>query len=185
VASICGSVVFPSGTNFSMSLSNFAPNPNGPGGSITIYLNGQVVASWNVTDSAGNLVPNSFYHFVVLETTPDGNTVQLERDAFITTYHGESVSLLALPNVGHPGDIIKFEASFAGIPADNQSKINLYATDGELIEILQISSGASSWDLRNLNGQIVASGIYIAVLDGVDPSSGQKLSQIKRLLVTH
>ncbi len=185
MASICWSVEFPYGTNFSMVISDFLPNTKGTGGTILIYLNGQIIATWNVTDSAGRLVPNGFYHFVVLETTKDGNTVQLERDAFISTYHGESVSLLALPNIGHPGDTIKFNASFAGIAGDSQSKIKIYMTDGELVQILEVSAGGASWDLRNVNGQIVASGLYFAVLDGVDPVGGQKLSQTKKILVTH
>lgn len=185
VASFCGSGVFPNGTNFSMTLSSFNPNPNGPGGTISIYLNGQVIATWNVTDTAGNLVPNGFYQFLVLETTSNGNVVQLERTTFIPTYHGETVSLLVLPNIGHPGDILRFIASFAGIPADNQSKIKLYTVAGELVQTLGITAGTASWDLRNPNGFTVASGIYIAVLDGIDPTSGQKLTQIKKILVTH
>jgi hypothetical protein len=185
VASVCGSAVFPNGTNFSLALSAFVPNPNGPGGTISIYLNGQLIATWNVTDTAGNLVPNGFYQFLLMETTGDGNTVQLERDAFISTYHGEQVSLLILPNVAHPGDILKFIASFAGIPADNQSKIKIYTTAGELVQTLGISAGTASWDLKNINSFTVVSGIYIAVLDGIDPAGGQKLSQVKKILVTH
>lgn len=185
MASVCGSAVFPNGTNFSMALSTFVPNPNGPGGTISIYLNGQLIATWNVTNTAGNLVPNGFYQFLLLETTSDGNTIQLERDAFISTYHGEQVSLLVLPNVAHPGDILKFIASFAGIPADNQSKIKIYTTAGELVQTLGISAGTASWDLRNINNFTVVSGVYIAVLDGIDPAGGQKLSQVKKILVTH
>ncbi len=168
-----------------MTLSNFAPNPNGPGGTITINLNGQAVATWNVTDAAGNLVPNGFYQFAVLETTGNGTEVQLVRDAYISTYHGEAVSLLVSPNIGHPGDILKFIASFAGIPADSQSKIMIYAVDGELVETLRLTGGMASWDLKNMNGLTVSSGIYVAVLDGIDPVSGQALSQIKKVLVTH
>jgi hypothetical protein len=185
VATICGSASLSNAATFSMNLSNFVPNPNGPGGTISVYLDGQLVGVWNATDDAGNLVPNGYYHFVLQEHTNNGGVVQLERDAFIPTYHGESVSLLALPNVGHPGDILKLTASFAGIPADSQSKIKIYATSGELVQNLPISGGVASWDLKNANGQIVASGVYVVVLDRIDPSSGQKLSKITKILVTH
>lgn len=168
-----------------MTLSNFVPNPNGPGGTISIYLNGQVIAVWNVTDGAGNLVPNGFYQFVVVETTNNGNVIQLEGEAYISTNHGEEVSLLVLPNIGHPGDILKFIASFNGIAADNQSMIKIYSVDAELVKALVISSGSASWDLKNINGFTVASGVYIAVLDGIDPASGQKLTQSKKILITH
>ena len=185
VASICGNAVFANGTAFSMVLTSFIPNPNGPGGTISVELNGQVIATWDVTDMNGQLVPNSYYHFVLLETTPDGNTVQLERDAFIATYHGEAVSLLAWPNTGKPGDTIKFTATFAGIAADNQSTIKVYTTSGELVRIAPLSGGTATWDLTNLNGRQVSSGIYIAVLDGKDPASGQKLMKTVKILVTH
>jgi hypothetical protein len=168
-----------------MSLSTFTPNPTGPGGTISILLNGKVVAVWTAVDSAGNFVPNSYYHFVILETTADGNTVQLERDAFISTFHGESVTLVVMPNLVHPGDFVKFNASFAGVPADSQSKIKIYTIGGELVQTLGLPAGTASWDLKNLGGQMVSTGIYIAVLDGRDPASGIKLRKVAKILVTH
>ena len=185
MAMVCGSVSFPAGTAYSMTLSNFAPNPNGAGGSITILLNGQVVATWDATDSKGNLVPNSYYHFILQEHASDGSTVLLERDAFIAPYHNEPVSLSAIPNVGRPGGTISFTASFAGTPADSQSKIRLYAVSGELVQSLTLSNGVVTWDLTNMNYQPVASGVYLAVLTGIDPTNGQKLYKISKILVTH
>lgn len=168
-----------------MTLSNFAPNPNGPGGTITIFLNGQTVGVWNATTDGGALVPNGFYHFVLVEHTSDGTTVQMERDAFISTFHGESVFLVAAPNLVRFGNVVDFNASFAGIPADNQSKIKIYSMNGELVRMLVLSLGTASWDIRNNSGQAVASGLYLAVLDGIDPVSGQSLTKIVKVLVTH
>jgi hypothetical protein len=185
VAAFCGSGNFPNGTSFSMTLSGYSQNGNGPGGTIAIYLNGQTVATWTSTDLAGNLVPDGFYHIVVVETTVNGNVILLERETYISTYHGEQVLLLAMPNIGHPGDMINFVASFNGVPGNNQSKIKIYATDGELIKSLGIYDGTASWDVKNVNGIFVASGVYIAVLDGIDPTSGQKLTSVKKILITH
>lgn len=186
IATLCGSVLFPVETNFSMTLSNFTPNPNGAGGSIAISLNGQVIATWNVLDAKGNLVPNGYYHFVVLESPTGGNAVSLARDAFVAPYHSETVALAAMPNIGRAGDTIRFTASFAGTPADGQSKILLYSINGEWIRTLAIApGGTASWDLDNRFGQKVASGVYLAVLDGVDPSGGQKMHRVVKILVTH
>ncbi len=168
-----------------MSLSSFQPNPSGLGGSIDIYLNGQLVATWNVTDDSGNIVPNSFYHFVLEEHPATGNSVLLERDAFVAPNHGGAVSLSALPNVGRPGDILQFSASFAGSPADSQSKIKIYAVSGELVRNLSIANGVTSWDQANASSQKVAAGVYIAVLEGVNPSNGQKLRAAIQILVIH
>ena len=168
-----------------MALSNFAQNPTGLGGTITVYLNGQSIATWNATDDKGNLVPNSFYHFVLEEHPTNGNPVLLERDSFITPYHGDSVAFVAMPNVGYSGDVIHFSASFSGTQADGQSKIKIYATSGELVKTLDISNGAALWSLDNLNGQVVSSGVYLAVLEGIDPTTGQKARKISKVLVSH
>ena len=168
-----------------MSLSNFIPNSNGPGGTITIYLNGQTVGTWNGTKDDGDWVPNGFYHFVLIEHSIDGSVIQMERDAFISTFHGESVSLVAWPNVAHPGLMVNFAASFAGTPADNQSKMKIFTADGELIQTVTFTAGTALWDLKNVSRQNVASGVYLAVLDGVDPSNGQSLNKIVKVLVTH
>jgi hypothetical protein len=100
-----------------MKLSNYQPAPNGAGGSVTIELNGQVVTVWDGKDSSGALVPNSFYHVVMLETTPDGKVVRLERDVLVLNDHASPISLVAQPNVAHPGDLVQIIASFAGVPA--------------------------------------------------------------------
>ena len=167
-----------------MSLSSFQPNP-GLGGSINIYLNGQLVASWNAVDDGGQMVPNGFYHFVLEENPVGANSILLERDAFVDPNHGGAVSLSAAPNVGHPGDTIQFSASFAGIAADGQSKIKIYGVDGELVQTLTLSNGAAAWDLTNKSSQKVAAGLYVAVLDGINPTSGQKLRKICKVLVFH
>lgn len=109
----------------------------------------------------------------------------MERDAFIATFHGESISLIAWPNFAHPGGTVNFTASFAGTPANNQSKIKIYTADGELVQTVTLNAGSSTWDLRNASGQTVASGVYLAVLDGIDSASGQALNKTVKVLVTH
>jgi hypothetical protein len=168
-----------------MKLSNYQPAPNGAGGSVTIELNGQVVTVWDGKDSSGALVPNSFYHVVMLETTPDGKVVRLERDVLVLNDHASPISLVAQPNVAHPGDLVQIIASFAGVPADPASTIKIYAISGELVRPLAVSGGSATWDLRNSDGQFVVSGIYFVVLDGRDPNSGRKDVKVIKLLVTH
>ena len=167
-----------------MALSAFTPDPVGVGGSITIYLNGQIVAIWDARDDKGKFVPNSFYHFVMEEHSAEGNIILLERDAFVSPYHGEVVALMAAPNIGRPGDILQFTASFAGNPADGRSKLRIYTIAGELVQSLPFSGGAAAWDLTNANGQTLASGVYLGVLDGIDPTNGQKFNKVIKLLLT-
>jgi flagellar hook assembly protein FlgD len=185
VATLCGNQVFASGTVFSLKLSDYQPSPSGLGGSVSIELNGQLVTVWDGKDSTGTFVPNGFYHVVVLETTPDGKEVKLEKDVLILNDAGATISLNALPNFAHPGDLMQIIASFAGTPADATSNIKIYTVSGELVRSLTISSGAATWDIRNNDGQFVSSGIYFLVLDGRDPNSGLKKDKIVKILVTH
>jgi len=168
-----------------MSLSSFVPNPSGAGGSIAVNLNGLAIATWNATGLNGKPVPNGFYHFVIEEHTAEGNTIFLERDAFLMPYHGQDASLSAMPNIGHSGDTIQFVASFAGTLADGQSKIKIYAVSGELVQTLAVQNGTAAWDLSNTGQKMVASGVYLAVLDGVDPANGQQGRKIVKVMVIH
>jgi hypothetical protein len=185
VATVNGSGAFANTTSFAMALSAFEPNSNGSGGSISILLNGQVIALWTAIDSNGNMVPNGFYHLSIIETGNNGSVIQLGRVAYIETNHGGAVQLLVMPNIGRIGQTIQIAASFAGLPADQQSAIKIYTIAGERILTLSIHSGSASWNLTNNNGQPVAAGLYLVVLDGVDPVSGQSLRKTEKLLILH
>jgi hypothetical protein len=187
VMTLCGSIVFSGGIQFSMSLSDFTPDPSGLGGQITIFLNGQAITNWDAKDQKGNWVPNSFYHFVMEEHSTDGNRVLLERDAYIAPYRGQAVLLTAWPNVAASGGSILFTASFAGTPANDQSRIKVYAVSGELVKTLtpSLPSGTVSWNLDDFEGRGVASGLYVVALDGIDWTNGRKLQKVVKVMITH
>ena len=168
-----------------MSLSNFNPDPSGPGGTIEISLNGQVVAVWNATNETGSLVPNGNYYFAFETTDGAGNNVVLTRVAFVMTYHNQIVSLTAMPNVADSGGHIQFSISFAATPADGRSSLKIYAISGELIQTLGISGGSATWNLTNQGGGMAASGVYLAVLDGTDPLSGARAQKIVKVMIIH
>ena len=133
----------------------------------------------------GSLVPNGYYYFAFETTDNAGNKVVFKRIAFVMTYHNQAVSLAAIPNVAHPGDMIHFFASFAAAPADEQSRLKIYTISGELVQVLSISGGTATWNLTNRGGQILASGIYLAVLDGMDPVSGVKMQKTVKVMVIY
>jgi hypothetical protein len=101
------------------------------------------------------------------------------------TYRNQTVSLIAMPNLAHSGGIIHFFASFGAASANERSSLKIFAVSGELVQIIPILEGAAYWDLTNRNGQISASGIYLAVLDGVDPVSGVSIRKAVKLMVIH
>lgn len=183
MASLCGTAVFPIGSTYSASLSRFVPNPSGLGGSITIYLNSQPIAVWNAMESNGQLVSNGFYHFKIAENAPEGNTVTLERDAFIDAETGVGeLQMSARPNIVHPGGTVTILASFSGTPPDSQCKIKIYDMAGELLETLSLLNGTATWDLRNALGQEVGTGLYLAAFDGNDPVSGSPEHKVIKIL---
>jgi hypothetical protein len=186
IESLCGNVHYPSGSAYSASLSAFVPNPSGLGGAITIFINNQPVAVWNAIDANGHLVPNGFYHFTIVETTVEGNKVVLARDAYITDQTGtKGLQLSVIPNSVHLSDQVMITASFAGVPADQRSSVKIYAMDGERVITLGLNFGTVYWNLENNIGQSVASGLYLIVLDGVDPVSGKQVRKTQKLLVLH
>lgn len=165
-----------------MALSTFVPNPSGPGGTIQIFLNGQLVGIWDARDIKGTIVPNGYYHFVLEEKDASGGKILMERDAYINAHHGEPIALSAAPNIAYAGGSIVFNGSLSGIPADGQSRIKVYTVGGELVKTLTPSGGSVTWDLSNGSQSPVASGVYLVVLEG-KVGAGDKLHKIIKVLV--
>lgn len=186
VGNFCAGIIFPIGSTYSMTISPFKPNPTGGGGTITVYLNGQVICVWNVKSFTFLTAPNGFYRFVLVVHDLSGATITLSQDAFILTNEGQpTIQLSALPNTAHPGDTVQFYASLNGNPADSQSALKIYSIAGEWLKTLTFTNGKTSWDATNKDLQPVASGVYLAVLVGVDPNTGVKGNKIVKVLVLH
>jgi hypothetical protein len=82
----------------------------------------------------------------------------------------------------HPGDTVTFACSFAGGPADGRSHIKIYNLTGEMVYEVAVSGGTATWDLTTLRHSPISSGIYLAVLDGIDPVSGLHLTKTSKIL---
>jgi hypothetical protein len=185
IATLCGNTVFASGSTYSASLSSFVPNASGLGGAITIYLNNQPIAVWNGLDTKGQLVPNGFYHFSIIETTSGGNNIFLARDAFIDDDTGTGLLLSARPNLAHLGDTVTIFASFSGNPPDSTGKIKIYDLAGELLKTLSLVNGMTNWDLKNQSGNKVGTGLYLVVFDGNDPATGNPIRKAVKIMFIH
>ena len=169
---------------FTFTMSHFTPSSTGQGGTLTFYVNGQAIATWDATDKNGNRVPNSFYHVVLEQRVLDVSLARRERDIFIsTTTQTSAVQLLAYPNIAHTGGSISLSAAFAGNPADSRSNIKIYAVSGELVKTMELNSGQASWDLTNSQGSLVSSGVYLIFLDGVDVNTGNSASKVIKVVV--
>ena len=184
VKTLCGTLTVSQSVTFTFTVSKFTPNSTGLGGTLTFYVNGQAIATWDATDKNGKLVPNSFYYLILEQRLTDGTLARRERDIFIsTTTQTSTVQLLAYPNIAHTGGSISLSAVFAGNPADSRSKIKIYAVSGELVKTMELNAGQASWDLTNGQGSFVSSGVYLISLDGVDVNNGNQVKKVIKVVV--
>jgi hypothetical protein len=184
IRTLCGINQFKDPQPVSMSLSNFVHNPGGPGGTLSILVNGSVIAAWDVRDKDGKIVPNSFYHINLVLNFSDGTQLIFTQDIFLTpNINGSAIQLVAGPNIAAQGTIVRISASYGGIPADSRSKIKIYTLDGEMVKALSITNGLTLWDLTNSTNSGVASGLYLAVLDGVDVNTGNLVRKTIKIIV--
>ncbi len=83
-------------------------------------------------------------------------------------------SAVAFPNPLRPSKFPGTEMTFANLP--NDSKIKIYTTTGELVrDLVATPAGDSSWNGKNNSGEDVASGVYLAFIEG---SGGNKTVKV-------
>jgi hypothetical protein len=74
-------------------------------------------------------------------------------------------SAVAYPNPLRPAKYPGIDMTFANLPTD--SKIKIFTTTGELVRELAVTPlGESPWNGKNASGQDVASGVYLAFIEG-------------------
>jgi flagellar hook assembly protein FlgD len=184
IRTLCGTLSAPQSLSFTFTVSSFTPNSTGTGGTLTFYVNGQAVATWDATDKNGKTVPNSFYHLVLDQRLTDGTLALRAKDIFISTAsQTSSIQLLAYPNIAHAGDVLHLSVAFGVNAADGRSNIKIYTVSGELVRTLALSNGQATWNLTNAQGQTVSSGIYLIVLDGVDVNTGNRATKVIKVVV--
>lgn len=93
------------------------------------------------------------------------------------------VQLSAQPNIAYFGGTIRLLATVEGNPVNGSHILKLYDTSKELVKTLDMSGGQAVWDLTNSVGQDVASGLYLIVLDTVDPQTGSPAQKVIKVVV--
>jgi hypothetical protein len=148
--------------------------------SVTFTLNGSGCGSWNGLDDKGTAAPMGFYHVVITQTFLDGSQ-SLFGKAFYWGNHAPlaSVVLQAQPNLATAGDTIHLTAQVDGNAVNSLGAVKIYTLSGELLRTLDLASGRTDWDLTDLQGSPVASGIYLVVLDTKDANGNPARKVIK------
>jgi hypothetical protein len=162
----------------------FVSGTSGPGGSLTLTLNGQVLAVWDATDSRGQVVPNGFYHLILTQTFTDGTQIVLNRGVYVDPYsQATEAQMLVGPNVVHPGATVEVSGQVEGNPVEGAGVFKVYALDGELLKTLDAVNGQASWDLTTREGKQVASGLYLIVMNVMDPKTNSPATKTAKVAV--
>jgi hypothetical protein len=184
VTTLCGRLPPPAPRELNLTVSTFVPNPSGPGGTLTLFLDGQVMAVWDATDNGGKVMPNGFYHLVLTPTFTDGTQVALNRGVYVDPYSQTArVQMLVEPNFIHSEGTVQISAVVEGNPVQGAGVFRIYALNGELLRSLGAVNGQAAWDLTNREGQPVASGIYLIALNVMDPKTGSPANKTAKVLV--
>jgi len=181
VREIQASVPVDASNGLNFNIGTFTPAVSGDGGSVTVYLNGLGIANWDGFDSGGSPVPNGVYHVVLDYHSADGSVSTFAGNVAVAARLMPNQLTFELhPNHVRSGDKVEVWASFGGIGADAQSRIKVYNTADELVGKFTVSAGRGSWNTQGLSA-----GIYLLVLEGVQPGTGLKLHRVVKLLIEH
>ncbi len=184
VTTLCGTLGPLAPGPLDLTVSSLVPNASGPGGTLDFLLNGKIAASWDTTDKNGKPVVNGFYYLVFQQRFTDGTHIRMEKTFFVAPWgRASDVQLTAWPNIVHGGESVRLTAVIGANPADGGSRLKIYSINGELVKNLAPSVGQMTWDLSNNHGQAVAAGLYLLVLDGRDPASGNPMHKTIKVVV--
>jgi hypothetical protein len=184
ITTLCGNLPPQAAQNLNLTVSNFTAGTSGPGGSLTLFLNGQVLAEWNATDSRGKVVPNGFYHLVITQALTDGTQIALNRAVYVSPYSQKAqLQLVAYPNLVTSNGAVQITASLEGSPANGAGLVRVFALNGERVKTLDLVNGQAAWDLTNEEGKEVGSGLYFIGFDVMDPKTGADAHKIVKVVV--
>lgn len=181
---MCGTGIFLDDFSLVLSFGAYQPVPGGTGGQLPILVNGTVVAVWDSKNQQGSLVPNGFYQVQVTQFTNPTNPTVIEKAVYIDPIHYQTpIQLSASPNIAGEGTNVVFKSQIQGLPTGSGNEpLRIYTLTGELVKTLPWENGQTSWDMTNLPGQTVASGLYLAVEEATDAVSGDKIHRTVKVL---
>jgi len=139
-----------------------------------IDMNGNIIGQWNGRDDNGNMVYPGTYR---VKVTTNNEYFVIEDIAVVAEDSLEA----AVVQVRYSKDSIEF---FIGAQAYWQ-KVKIYNIDGELIKTLYPADGATSavWDMTTAGGARSSNGIYIAVIELKNTTTGNSVRRIAKLAV--
>ncbi|MDO8734989.1 MAG: fibronectin type III domain-containing protein, partial [Elusimicrobiota bacterium] len=158
---------------------------------------GRVIAKIDADTSGNYTIPNLLPGKYVVRAF---NGVQMSEPSEVQVKEGEKVMLnfkwaLGLVNENvyafpNPTKIENITIRYSALNTNHTAKIRLYNIAGELVRVAENSEITATppvykfvWDLKNEDGDDVASGVYIYILDLKETDTGEKATVKKKLAI--
>ncbi len=170
----------------SVSTNTISPSyQGGVNSSMTVSLSNGTTMVWDGRNDAGQIVASGQYFVEVHSNDGQGGETTFVKEVTVF-HHGTDLDpggISVYPNPNHlatDGWVVRFDAT--AMPNLNLT-VRLYTVAGELVDSAQGAQGSSflQWDL---SGKGLASGLYLAEIDLLDPK-GATQRTVKKILLFH
>jgi flagellar hook assembly protein FlgD len=160
------------------------------GASTTIKYGDSGTQQWDGTNMLGKLVTSGTYEIEVEIKTGDGYTAVASKT--ITVLNQANGPVLSGVKFYPNPFIVSGSASMEGPMAiawngnglTGKVHIKIYNVAAELVSRIEanIADGAAAWNLRSVNGELVSSGFYVAMIESIT-TNGQVERRVVKLSV--
>jgi flagellar hook assembly protein FlgD len=150
-----------------------------------ITLGDGTILTWDGRSDTGQIVSTGQYFVEVRTNDGQGSDATVTRE--VTVIHGALTigdgQVLVYPNpLSVRVDGKQFTFATSGNPPVTLN-VQIYTTAGELVDTVASQPGASQL-VWYFSGKVIASGLYLAVVEVTDPVGGMQ-RQIKKLAIFH
>jgi hypothetical protein len=180
---LCGGLLSPVPQSLDLADPKFMPALSGNGGAVTFFVNGQAAGVWDGKDGKGRSVPEGFYQVQLEQAFTDGTSATSSASLRVSYTKAPGIALSASPNLVYAGGSVQFTASWAGAPPPDGTSLRVHAITGEKVRVLSLLGGLATWDLKNLAGREVSSGVYLIRLEGPEGAPSRTLSRTVKIIV--
>jgi uncharacterized repeat protein (TIGR01451 family) len=152
-------------------------------GAVSVFIGGQLIASWDGSNASGNPVSNGVYFLKVENTNPFGFTTTITQNITVNRF-----LFMVMVNIyNEAGEIVRhlyskqMDSALGSVQSLQLSGSSLRAGDPTLPNgsvTLQLAFPASTlslvWDGSNDSGALVTNGQYYVEVLWVDPQAGNR-----------
>jgi flagellar hook assembly protein FlgD len=185
VRHLSGTVADTAALNTSFTLSSGILTPSaqgGPGASLTVTLADGTVLTWDGRGDSGSFLASGQYFIELKDNDGQGGDTTVIKQVTVVNSGTSLGTVLAYPNpdkAATDGSVIHFVLNST---VSTTLKVKVYTMAGELVGKAEglWGTGNVDWDTSGIG---LASGVYFAVVEIVDPQGGIQRQILKILII--